>query len=181
MTRKSVAAFTPDLASGPPQNPARLYPRRCPLAQPRGRLVAPLPQGRRRRPVLRRTTRDRTSHPPHNVPAQRSSPAFGMGKTSTTNSPPATPICVRRLRNPALGTGRCAGTWASAGALTAGSGGDLHVIPAAGVGKERPLSSPPGLRPGMNPAPPSLHHSSRNTPTRIQQIPPPVYFKYPGG
>ncbi|MGA4850955.1 transposase [Streptomyces sp. G5(2025)] len=59
-------------------------------------------QGRPRRPVLRRTTRDRTRHPPRNIPAQCPSQTLDMGKTRPTHPTTTAPIHVHRLRNPAL-------------------------------------------------------------------------------
>lgn len=86
----------------PPQDPARRPSRRRLLVQPARGLVAHLPKGRTRRAVLRRAVRDRASHRPGNSPAQRPGPALDMGKIRTFNPLPATPLCVHRLRNPAL-------------------------------------------------------------------------------
>ncbi|MGQ4483945.1 transposase [Streptomyces sp. SAS_276] len=97
-TGQRVPAIADELKCSP-QKPAHLHSRRRLLPRPSRRLVAHLPQGRPRQPVLRRPHRDRTRHAPRNIPAQLPSPALDMGKTRTTNPLTVTPVCVRRLRS----------------------------------------------------------------------------------
>ncbi len=71
-------------------------------ANPPRRLVAHLPQGRPRRPILRQPQRHRVRHHPRDQPTQLPRKADGSGAGQHPNPTTAAPICVQSLRNPAL-------------------------------------------------------------------------------
>ncbi|MCX4403394.1 helix-turn-helix domain-containing protein [Streptomyces sp. NPDC059837] len=91
--------------------PARLVTRRPPVQsgsrlQPRTGedTVEYFPQSHPRRPVIRQPRRHRTRHHPCNQPAQLPHQPLDPGQTRTANPPTTAPICVHRLRNPAVAT-----------------------------------------------------------------------------